>query len=193
MRQFEYVLGLRPEGPWQEHAHPVTLHAPVIMTHPLDNDPVVADILLERAARISEHPDQEAVVLVAHGPVSDEDEARWLSSMDQLAREIKGRGGFRAVVPVTMRDDAPEPVREAATQRMRRAVQELGQGGRVLVVPLLLANGGIEQKIPQRLEGLSYVLQEQALLPHPKVAQWIASQVSEAAVRTSASQAGMLK
>ena len=178
MRQFEYLLGLRPDGHWQEHAQPVTLRGPVTLTTALDDDPAVAEVLTERAAAISEQPQQESVVLVAHGPVSEDDDARWLAAMERLGRTVHDRGGFRAVVPVTMRDDASEAVREAATRRMRQVVEEQARGGRVLVVPLLLANGGIEQKIPKRLEGLPYTLQEQALLPHPKLAQWIAHQVA---------------
>ena len=39
----------------------------------LDHDPVVAEILLSRARAISRDPRSEVVVVVAHGPTSDEE------------------------------------------------------------------------------------------------------------------------
>ena len=181
MRQFQYLLGLRDHGPWEAQAKPIERHVPVVMTGPLDDDPVVAEVLLERASNLSQAPAEESVILVAHGPTSDEDNLQWLAVMDRLARRVKELGHFRAVIPVTMRDDAPQPVQEEATRRMRALVRLQSERGRTLVIPLLLANGGIETKIPKRLEGLRYVYQGQALLPHPKLAQWIANRVRSAA------------
>ena len=77
--------------------------------------------------------------------------------MEQLAGRVREGGGFRDVIPVTMRDDAPEAILEAAIGQMREMVQRHAQGGSVLVVPLLIASGGIEAKIPQRLEGLDFI------------------------------------
>ncbi len=180
IRQYHYLLGLRLDGPWQEHAKPVALRVPVTMTQPLDDDPVVAEILLDRARALSQRPSEEAVVLVAHGPVTDEDNAQWLAVMDRLAKRLQRAGHFRAVVPVTMRDDAPQAVQERATEQMRRIVREQSEQGRALVVPLLLASGGIEAKIPRRLKGLTYEYLGQTLLPHPKLAEWIARRVRAA-------------
>jgi len=181
MRQFEYLLGLRQDGPWEE-IEPLALSLPVAMTGALDADPLVGDILLERARALSHAPAQESVALIAHGPTSDEDNAHWLRVMDALAEQLKRAAGFRAVVPVTMRDDAPEPIVEEATRAMREQITRMGQESRVLVVPLLLATGGIEHKIPQRLAGLVYAYSGEALLPHPALSRWIAKQVRQSAV-----------
>lgn len=183
MRQFHYLLGLRPQGSWNE-MKPVRVEVPIVMGQALDDDPVVSEILLERARVLSRQPAQENVVLLAHGPTSDEDNAHWLATMDRLANRMQTQGRFRRVVTATMRDDAPAAVREAATRQLRMVIQHAREEGRVLVVPLLLANGGVESKIPQRLRGLDYVCGNQALLPHPKLSQWIARQV-QAALATS--------
>ena len=182
MRQFQYLLGARDHGPWEE-VKPVNLRVPVTLTTPLDDDPAVSAILLDRARQLSRAPGGKAVILIAHGPTSEEDDARWLEVMGRIARQLEDAGGFRAVVPVTMRDDAPEAVRDAATKRMREVVEREARQGAdvVLVVPLLLATGGIEAKIPHRLSGLAYRYQPQALLPDVRVAQWITRQVRQAA------------
>lgn len=192
MRQFQYLFRLREHGPWEEGIPPLTLRLPVVMTAPLDDDPVVAEVLLERARAVSQIPPQEAVVLVAHGPVSDEENQQWLDVLRRVAARVEKMGNFRAVIPVTMRDDAPKPVLDLATARMRELVREQARIGPVLVVPLLIANGGIEEKIPKRLSGLKYTYQEHALLPHPKLSRWIAGRVLQAAgpgtVRAGVSQ-----
>ena len=177
MRQYEYLLGLREHGPWEADVKPVAVRCPLVMSAPLDDDLVVGDVLLERAMALSQQPPSESVILVAHGPTTEEDNAQWLATMGRVAQQIQAQGRFRTVIPVTMRDDAPGPVLDASTRQMRQIVEEESRLGRVLVVPLLLANGGIEGKIPARLEGLTYVYQGEALLPHPKLAQWIASRV----------------
>ena len=181
MRQFHYLLGMRPDGPWQEHVKPVTLHVTPTMTSTLfDDPPVVAEILLERALELSHNPQEETVLLVAHGPNAEEDNQQWLSAMARIAQQLREQGDFRAVLPVTMRDDAPKPIQEEATRQMRALVREHSAEGRVLVVPVLLAQGGIEAKIPRRLRGLTYAYTGKTLLPHPKLAQWIAQHVQQA-------------
>jgi sirohydrochlorin ferrochelatase len=180
MRQFEYLLGLRADGPWDGRLRPVAMRVPVVMTAPLDDDPVVADVLLERAQGLSRQAQDETVVLVAHGPTSDTDDEQWLSVLGETASQVQERGGFGEVVAVTMRDDAPPAVQAEAQRRMREIVRVASLRARVLVVPVLIASGGVEQKIPRRLHGLAYTYDGNGLLPHPKLAQWIVKRVAQA-------------
>lgn len=189
-RQYQYLLGLRDRGMWEETVRPVARHVPLEMARALDEDPVVGEVLLDRARELSRAPTEESVVLVAHGPVSDEDDARWLVSMGRVAQHLQQAGQFRAVVPVTLRDDAPHAVRAEAESRLREVVFQHSQQGRVLVVPLLIANGGIEHKIPKALKGLRYAYSGKALLPHDKLSQWVARRV-EAAAKISTQASGL--
>jgi len=178
-RQYEYLLGLRPQAEWPEAGPPLRLEVPVVMGPALDGSAQVAQILLERAKDLSRRPAEETVVLIAHGPVSDEDNRRWLTAMQQLAASVQQQGGFRAVLSATMRDDAPKAVKEQAERQIREVVARAGEGGRALVVPLLLAPGGVEKKIPKILTGLAYVYNGETLLPHPKVVEWLRQQVAQ--------------
>ena len=177
-RQFEYLFGVRTEAAWPQ-VKPLRLEVPVVMGGALDADPLVGEILLARAKALSRQPEKETVILLAHGPNDDADNERWLADMRQLAGAIKTSGGFHEVLSLTLRDDAPRAVQEQATQRLRQAVQRVGEQGRAVVVPLLIAPGGIERKIPERLAGLSYQFSGQTLLPHPKVAGWVARQARQ--------------
>jgi len=177
MRQYEYLVGLRADGSWDEVSPLVLPPLSVVMAGALDDDPIVGDILLERARALSEVPAQESVALIAHGPTTDEDNAQWVRIMEALAEQMRRAAGFHAVVAVTMRDDASESVLEQATRAMREQISQLSRESRVLVVPLLLARGGVEHKIPERLAGLEYAYEGKTLLPHPALSGWIAQQV----------------
>ena len=60
-------------GDLADRMRPVATELPIRMGSALDHDPVVAEILLSRARAISRDPPSEVVVVVAHGPTSDEE------------------------------------------------------------------------------------------------------------------------
>lgn len=199
----EYLLGLRADPPADlalfarmghgDHsagdAHagqaaaeptlPIAAGLPLRMTPAFNRHPIVADILADRARAISQEPASEAVVLVAHGPVPDEDNRRWLADMTVLAETLRAGVPFAAVDVITVRDDAGAALRQAATDELRALVtSHRAAGRRVLVVPHLLSFGGIEQGIRTRLDGLECTMSPQALLPDTRVATWVLSSVA---------------
>lgn len=158
----------------EDGTRPVRSPVPIRMVGALDDHPVVAGILVSRAKAISREPAHEAVVLVAHGPVPDADNRLWLADMERLAARVASAAPFARVVAVTVRDDAPAPVRAAATAELRATVSRLSdEGTQVLIVPLLLSYGGIEAGIRQRLDGLDYVMAPQGLMPDDRMMQWV--------------------
>jgi sirohydrochlorin ferrochelatase len=192
----QYLLGARAEAPPEleryarmNHDHqphgatpanggdgktPVRSPAPIRMTAALDRHELVADILLARAQALSSDPQREVVILVAHGPVSDAENDQWLADMAALAARMAKASRFQRIDYLTVRDDAPEPIRSQAAAELRAVVERAtSQGHRALVVPLLISYGGIEGGIRKRLEGLTYTMSGQALLPDERLAQWV--------------------
>jgi sirohydrochlorin ferrochelatase len=158
---------------------PVMSPVPIRMGPALNRHPLVGHILADRARSISTAPETEAVILVAHGPVPDDDNRRWLDDMSVLAGQVRASAPYAAVHALTVRDDAGPALREAATRELRGLVErETEAGRRVLVVPHLLAFGGIEQGIRKRLDGLRYVMAGQAIMPDPRIASWVREQVA---------------
>lgn len=199
----EYLLGQRAEapaalavfakmdgahsghgaGPAVDPTTPVKSPVPIRMLPALNGHPIVADILLSRARAVSRQPEKEVVVIVAHGPVSDEENKRWLSDMWSLAERMRGKSSFKRIEYLTVRDDAPEPFRSRATAELRNVVKKANdENSDVLVVPLLLSYGGIEDGIRKRLEGLAYRMSDQALLPDERLAQWVLLSVERSEV-----------
>jgi sirohydrochlorin cobaltochelatase len=153
---------------------PVDTDLPIRVTAALDHDPVVAEVLLSRARAISRDPTSEVVVLVAHGPTSNEENRLWLNDMEIVAGRIGEAMPFAGVESLTVRDDAPTPVRDAAAAHLREVVgRASSRGHRVLIVPLLLAYGGIEKRIRERLAGLPYEMAAGGLLPDDRLASWV--------------------
>ena len=202
MRATEYLLGSRDEAPPELQAFarmgarrdadrpddepafdrttPLEAPVPIAVTTALDDHALVADILLSRVADVSRMPEDEVVVLVAHGPSSEEDNALWLDSMRTLADRMRPRTRVSRIECLTVRDDARDPVRSQATAALRAVVEGADrQGKSVLIVPLLLAYGGIEVGIRRRLEGLPYRMARQALLPDERLSQWVLMQSAQ--------------
>jgi hypothetical protein len=94
--------------------------------------------------------------------------------MEIVARRIGAARPFARVESLTVRDDAPKPMRDAAAQELRDVVTKAtNDGHRVLIVPLLMAYGGIEKGIRKRLEGLTYEMAPAGLLPDDRLAAWV--------------------
>jgi hypothetical protein len=189
----EYLLGLRAEAPADLHAFahmnhgaasdaapasdpmkPIACPVPIRMTAALDDHQLVADILADRARALSTASSNEVVILVAHGPNDDAENARWLANMRSLASRMPNASTFARIDVLTVRDDASEEVRKQATSDLRGLVEQArAEHHRALVVPLLLSFGGIEAGIGKRLDGLDYTMSDKALLPDPRIARWI--------------------
>ncbi len=168
------------DDPGFDWTTPVETTIPITVGGALDAHALVAEILLSRALNVSEAPEEEVVVVVAHGPSSEEDNELWLGNMGILVEAIRPRTGFSRIEHLTVRDDASEPVRDQATEELRAVVEgAVDEGKSVLIVPLLLSYGGIETGIRRRLEGLPYRMAGQALLPDERLSEWVLLQVAE--------------
>jgi sirohydrochlorin ferrochelatase len=159
----------------------VKTRLPITMTPALDDSSLVSSILLERAKALSREAKTETVVLVAHGPVDDAAVAAWNDVMAKHAEFVRREGGFRAATFALLRDDAAPDVRAASVEVLRERVRAGGKGGRALVVPVLIARGGIEGKLPKDLAGLDYAWDGSTLMPHDGFDGWVLLRAAAAA------------
>ncbi|MCU1321598.1 MAG: CbiX protein [Acidobacteriaceae bacterium] len=166
---------------------PIAATVPVRMAPALDHHRVVADILTDRAASISHDPAHETIILIAHGPVPDDENKLWLADMSALAKEMRAKTHYADIAYMTLRDDADDPIRDAATKELRERIEAITKkGNKALIVPLLLSYGGIESGLRKRLDGLTYTMASQGLLPDHRIASWVLE--SEAATAATPSR-----
>jgi len=177
--QTDYLLGLSatpparffvmgaPEGAPDpeplDHGLSVATHDDGLMT-----SPQAGRILAERAAALSSAPEQESVLILAHGMGDDGENQRVLDAMAAAARAIEA-AGFASVRVATLREDW-EAKREVSEREVRDYVSGQSLAGRTtLVLPMRLSGFGPYAEV---LDGLDYRPAE-GLLPHGEVSAWI--------------------
>ena len=205
--QTRFLLGLRKDPsqtlrdalanlPPEEHARMMKMEGhhrmfstqrvkhrvPLSMAPALDDSKTLAEILLARAKALSKDPRSEAVVLVAHGPVDDKANDIWLATLGRLAQRLRSKGGFAGALVGTLRDDSVPDVKDKAIEELRKKVsEEIARKHRLLVVPVLIARGGIEDHVIQALTGLDYAWSGETICPDPRIAGWIEAEAAKTA------------
>ncbi len=136
----------------------------------------MGDILADRAQKLSNKPAEEDVLILAHGPADDSENERWITYIEARTTELQRTLPFRRVQVMTLREDWPEK-RKQAVDRIRAFVDRAQkEGGTAIVIPFRVQGFGPYTKV---LEGLDYVSDGQGLIPHPRVTQWIETQIQQ--------------
>ena len=180
MHDMDSENGKKPMIPKQ-----ISSNTEIKITSALDDHNVVARILSKRIQELSKNPINETVIIVGHGPNPEADNRNWVSNMESLANKIgelnkkEGRE-FKNLFALTVRDDASPEIYEMAKENLRSTVRQSSQNSKVIIVPLLLSQGGIEKGIVKRLEGLDYIWNGKTLLPDPLITDFIMESVNHA-------------
>jgi sirohydrochlorin ferrochelatase len=175
-----FILGLRKRTKTSQKELPsIKTNVEFVMTSAIDSHPLIAEILLGRASELSKNTNDETVIIVGHGPNDPGQNEKWLKEMMVLASFVKEKGNFKDVKVTTLRDDAPKEIREKATMILREMIMMTSLKGNVIVIPHLVARGGIESGIPERLKGLNYIYNGKTLLPHENITNWIELSVTD--------------
>lgn len=155
---------------------------PIALARALDDHELVGRILGERAEALLGRAEKAHLVLVAHGPVDDAAVPAWKDSMSSLCSTAAKGGRFVDCGIALLRDDAAPEVRAAAVADLREKVsrESLGKAGPVVVVPVLIARGGIERKIPKDLAGLDFAWSGETLMPHDGFDAWVLERAAAA-------------
>ena len=186
IRQWQYIFGLY-DKPSYATVPQIETEAEIIFASPPNDDPLVAEILLEFAEEISEDPANEVVIIAAHGPSAQEDNEKQLAMMDELATIVQEDGGFAAVKAATLQDDAPPEVRDANVAKLRGMVEAAqADGKRALIVTSLMGARTIQKKLRKDLQGLDYTFNAKGLIQHDLFMAWIGETVREELARTTA-------
>ena len=142
----------------------------------LADAPEMGQVLAARARALSRDPAHEDVLVLAHGPGDDAENARWIANIDARADAVRKALPFRRVQVMTLREDWPDK-REAATREIRDFVQRAGrEGGRAIVIPYRVQGFG---PYKDTLAGLDYASDGVGLVPDPQVTAWVRREAEE--------------
>jgi sirohydrochlorin ferrochelatase len=169
--EIAYALGAKEAPEAETDMRPFRRTARIRMGAPIDDDPDIAAVLLDRVRPMSERPEREAIVLVGHGSDVPGFEERWRNGLQRLADRLGRLGGFAAADSATLLPDR-------LTERLSWWTEDRPEL-EVLVVPLFLSEGYFTKKaLPARLQGFRCRYRSSALLPHPLVGRWIERQIA---------------
>jgi len=140
-------------------------------------------VLLTRIAGLSRDPANEVVVVLAHGPGDDAENARWIARIGERTELARRELALRDVAVFTLREDWADK-REKAEARIRDYVgRHDAAGHRVIVVPYRVQGFGPYHDV---LAGLDYAADETGLMPHENVSEWLlgrANRLHQEAIR----------
>ncbi len=180
MRQWEYIFGSRDEAAFASVKR-VTANAEILMSEPPGDDPVVAEMLIDHALELSENPQNEVVIIAAHGPSFADDNEIVLAELASLAKVMLEDSDFSDVMGITLQDDATPEVRKANVARLREMVTLANADGKdVLVVTNLIGTRSIQSKLRKDLKGLDYKFNKKGIAQHPNfVQEWMAEAIRD--------------
>ncbi len=186
-RQIGHYAGLIPELPAALAGH---VHGPVnhptmavAVTPALDASPELGTILLDRWRALDPADRTRPVVLVAHGPTSEQDARRWEAALLKANQPLIAELDGKPLRVGLLRDDAPAPVRARAVAAIRDTITALAgaSGGDVLVMTVLVSSSGLNVvRVPTDLAGTPMRYAGVVLSPHPALARWIERVAGEA-------------
>jgi hypothetical protein len=126
------------------------------------------------ALEISIDPDNEVVIIVAHGPSFADDNAEELRMLANPAEFMMEDSDFVNVVGMTLQDDAPQDIRNANVERIRAVVVDAtAEGKEVLVVTNLMGTRTIQSQLRRDLAGLDYRFNAKGLTQHDNFIKWM--------------------
>jgi len=172
IEEIKYILRLAydtevvdEEALAEEGLFPIESDAKFILTSALDDHPIIAQVLTDRARELSTNPSEEIVVITGHG-AAGENLAKWSENMQSLAVRMKWELGVK--------DVRHSYVFSSREPYLRNVVEEALLEAEVIVIPLMISEGFFtDMYIPMQLAGLSYMYNGEALAPHPGLARWI--------------------
>lgn len=146
-----------------EPIEPIRTHAEIVYCPPMDDHPLIVDILEERIRELTTNPSEEVLLLVGHGADEGEYHQQWESVLQKLAVSLRERCHLKGASYGTLHPN-----------NLRTRAQAVARKNRTIVIPLFLSEGYFTKKIiPSELEGLSYLYNGKSYLPHPNITRWL--------------------
>ncbi|GAA0136909.1 hypothetical protein YSY43_37500 [Paenibacillus sp. YSY-4.3] len=166
--EIAYALGVKDTPEKETDLERFRLSARVFFGEPVDDHPLVAQMIWDKSKLLSREPEREALLLIGHGSRHEGFRQRWEQGISSLAARVKELGGI-AVTDYALLN--PDSVHKKVSYWQER-------GYEVAIAPLFLSAGYFTKKeIPSRLEGLTYRYSGEALLPHSLLPHWMLDQI----------------
>jgi sirohydrochlorin cobaltochelatase len=163
LHEIQYALGIVEELRIDSRIRKIHTRAQISWSPPLEDHPIVLEILAQRIDVLTSSPTQEVLLLIAHGSEHSGFHERWNVLLRTLIIKLRERYGFLAASYATLHPD-----------NVRIRANSLSRKHKMIVVPLFISEGYFTRTlIRSKLEGLSYVYDGRTLLPDERISRWI--------------------
>ena len=180
-----YILGLSDKIPvqWDGLIPAQIRNSAIINTFGgYEEDNLIAGIFLERIKEFSKKPEEETIILLAHGESNDKADIlrkkRMKKHIDWVQKNFSQP--FKKIISLALREDWPEK-RENALNEIKKIIKEGNKGGKVIVISNRLYGSGPYQHY---LKGLNFKINLKGLAPHPNLTNWLEKEI-ELAIRNN--------
>ena len=171
----DYILGLSDKIPEQwDGLIPSQIRSSTIINTfgGYEEDNLIAGIFLERIKEFSEKPEEETIILLAHGGSNNQAEIlrkkKMRNHIDWVQKQFKPP--FKKIIGMALREDWPEK-REKALNEIKRIIAEGNKEGKVIIISNRLYGSGPYKHF---LKGLNFEMNSKGLAPHPNLTHWLA-------------------
>lgn len=166
MDEISWALGVKTQSILPTDLQEFRIEANVHLCDPIDDDPEIAQLLVDKLRPLTVAPEREVVLLVGHGSKEQGFHEQWQKGLSSLANQVQSIGGYAAVDTVML-------LPNQATERIQRWHDEKPEWA-VLIAPLFLSAGYFTNKvIPERFAGFTYRYAGATLLPSPHISRWM--------------------
>ncbi|MFD2671872.1 sirohydrochlorin chelatase [Marinicrinis sediminis] len=170
--EISWALGVKEEPVLETDLERFRLSSRVHFCEPMDDDPLVVEMMYDKIKALSAQPEQEIVLILAHGSIEKGFHLTWRRMLESLAAQLKARGGFDETDVAMLLPDQ--------TDRKMKWWRKHKPEHSVIVAPLFLSAGYFTNKvIPDRMKAYDYRYNGHALLPHPLVKTWLEKRVED--------------
>ncbi|HBI04915.1 MAG TPA: hypothetical protein DDY49_12905 [Paenibacillaceae bacterium] len=162
IEEIRFSLGFG-EGRTISYFQEITLY----WREPLNDHPLIREVLKERIQDLSINPEKEVLMLVAHGSQSGEKQDVWEAMVARMASSFKKEFGFKGATYATIRPN-----------NLKKRALAVSRNHSLLILPLFICEGYYTKKfIPQELDGVLYRYDRRPYLPHSNGVRWVEEMV----------------
>lgn len=154
---------------------------PIVLAPTIDQSPVLAAILADRARKLSRDPRRDSVLLVGQGPRSDKALKSWQAAADAVAEQVRAKGGFARGAAVHVRDGVRAGQRDRDRETLKAKLSELAVQGGIVAVPLAPDGRRLERMLRAGAGSVAFRWDGQGVLGDVRLLDWIKSASAGAA------------
>jgi sirohydrochlorin ferrochelatase len=151
---------------------------PVRWAQAMAHDYLIGQIVLDRVAALSEHPESEQVILVGTGATDEASEKALKADLDKLSAYVKRYTAFREAETVVYYDRDAENAQQKNEGIKAHLLAQTAKHGRTLLIPAFIgpkfdSSMSLTAWLGAQFGNTRAAYKPDELLPHPNALLWL--------------------